>query len=106
MLEATSYGLIALTVILVAAFCFIWVDERAALQAYRSSRLVEESKVNLLRNAGPLAVNRSRRESVGKQEISALVLSIRMAPPAHARPSGSAGNSLLRKPGLEVISNG
>ena len=106
MLEATSYGLITLGVILVAAFCFIWVEERAALQAYRSSSLVDERKVNLLPHAGRLAVNRSRRESVGKQEITGLVLSIQMTSPAQARSSGSAGNSLLRKPGPEVISNG
>jgi len=106
MLEATSYGLITLGVILVAAFCFIWVEERAALQAYRSSSLVDERKVNLLPHAGRLAVNRSRRESVGKQEITGLVLSIQMTSPAQTRSSGSAGNSLLRKPGPEVISNG
>ena len=98
MLEATSYGLIVLGVILVAAFCFIWVEERATLQAYRSSSLVDESKGNLLRNVEPLAVNRSRRESVGKQEITGLVLSIQMTSPAQARPGGSTGNSLLHKP--------
>jgi hypothetical protein len=106
MLEATSYGLIALGVILVAAFCFIWVEERVGLQAYRPSSLVDERNVNLLRTAGALAVNRSRRESVGKQEITGLVLSIQMTSPAQTRSSGSAGNSLLRKPGPEVISNG
>ena len=106
MLEATSYGLIALGVILVAAFCFIWFEERAGLQAYRPSSLVDERRVNLLRTAGTLAVNRSRRQSVGKQEITGLVLSIQMTPPAQTRPSGSAGLSLLNKPGPEVISNG
>ena len=106
MLEATSYGLIALGVILVAAFCFIWVEESVALQAYRSSSLVDERKVNLLRNAGPLAVNRSRTESVGKEAVTGLVLSIQMTSPAQARPRGSDGNSLLRKRGPEGISNG
>jgi hypothetical protein len=106
MLEATSYGLIALGVVLVASFCLILVEERVALQAYRSSSLVDERKVNLLRTAGTLAVNRSRRESVGKQEITGLLLSIQMTPPAQTRPSGSAGLSLLNKPGPEVISNG
>lgn len=106
MLEATSYGLIALGVILVAAFCFIWVEERVALQAYHSSSLVDERKVNLLRNAGSLAVNRSRTESVGKEEVTGLVLSIQMTSPAQARPNGSGGNSLLRKRGPEGISNG
>jgi hypothetical protein len=105
MLEATSYGLIVLGVILVAAFCFIWIEERAVLQAYRSSSLVDESKINLLRNVGPLE-NRSRRESVGKQGITGLVLSIPMTSPAQGRPSGSTGNSLRRKPGPEVICNG
>jgi hypothetical protein len=33
MLEVTSYGLIALGVILVAAFCFVWGDEKPALPA-------------------------------------------------------------------------
>ena len=106
MLEATSYGLIVLGVILVAAFCFIWIEERAALQAYRSSSLVDESKVNLPRNVGPLAVNRSRRESVRKQEMTGLVLSIQMTSPAQTHPSGSTWNSLRRKPEPEVISNG
>jgi len=55
MLEATSYGLTALGVILVAAFCFIWVEEKAALQANRSPRLVGGSKVNPLRNGGVVA---------------------------------------------------
>ena len=105
MLEATSYGLIVLGVILVAAFCFIWVEERAALQAYRSSSLVDESKVNLLRNVG-LLENGSRRESVRKQEMTGLVLSIPMTSPAQTHASGSAENGLRRKPGPEVISNG
>jgi len=106
MLEATSYGLIALGVILVAVFCFIWVEERAALQAYRSSSLVDESKMSPLRNGGAVPVTRPRRESVGGEELTGLVLSFQMTSPAQARPSGSTGNSLLRKPGPEVISNG
>lgn len=91
MLEATSYGLIVLGVILVAAFCFIWIEERAALQAYRSSSLADESKVDPLRNAGPLAVNRSRRESFGKREIPGLVLSIQMTSPAQTHPAVPPG---------------
>ena len=76
MLEVTSYGLIALGVILVAAFCFVWGDERAALPANRSSSLVDESKMNPLRRAGTVAVNRSRTESVGREELTELVLSV------------------------------
>jgi hypothetical protein len=106
MLEATCYGLIALGVILVAAFCFIWVEERAALQANRSSSLVDETKINPLRNAGPVAVNRSRIESVGKEEVTGLVLSIQMTSAAQARPSGSDGNSLLRERGPDGVSHG
>jgi hypothetical protein len=107
MLEATSYGLIALGVILVAAFCFIWVEERAALQANRSSSLVHESKINPLRNAGAVAVNQSGTESVGREEFTGLVLSIQMTSPAQARrPSGSDGNSLLRERGPEGVSHG
>jgi len=107
MLEATSYGLIALGLILMAAFCLVWVEERAALQAKRSSSLVDESKIKPLRNAGAVAVNQSGTTSVGREELTGLVLSIQMTSPAQARrPSGSAGLSLLRKPGPEVISNG
>ena len=98
MLEATSYGLIALGLILVAAFCLVWAEERAALQAKRSSSLVDESKVNPLQNAGAVAVNRSGIDYVGREELTELVLSIQMTSPAQARPGGSTGNSLLHKP--------
>jgi hypothetical protein len=105
MLEATSYGLIALDLILVAAFCFILAEERAALQANRSSSLVDESKINPLRNAGVVAVNQSETEPVGREELPGLVLSIQMTSLAPARPSGSDGNSLLREQGSEGVSH-
>ena len=106
MLEATNYGLTALGQILVAAFCLVWVDERAALQAKRSSRLVDESKMNPLRNAEALTVNRSEIEYLGREELTELVLSIQMTSPAQARPSGSDGNSPLRERGPEGVSHG
>jgi hypothetical protein len=106
MLEATSYGLTALGVILVAAFCFIWVEERAALQANRSSSLVDESKINPLRHGGVVAVNQSRTEPVGREELTELVRSIQMTFPAQARPRTSDGNSLLRERGPKGVSHG
>jgi hypothetical protein len=106
MLEATSYGLIALGLILVAVFCLVWVEERAALQAKRSSSLADESKMNPLRNAGAVAVNRSGIECVGREELPELVLSIQVASPAQTRPSGSDGNSLLRERSPEGVPHG
>jgi hypothetical protein len=101
MLELTSYGLIALGLILVAAFCFILAEERSALQANRTSRLVEESEINPLRDAGIVAVNQSGTEPVGREELIGLVLPIAMPSPAQARPLGSDENSLLRERALE-----
>ena len=106
MLEATSYGLIALGLILVAAFCFILAEERAAVQANRSSSLVDESKINPLRNAGVVAVNQSGTEPVGREELTGLVMSIQMTSAAQARPRTSDGNSLLRERGPEGVSHG
>jgi hypothetical protein len=106
MLEATSYGLIALGLTLVAAFCFILAEERAALQTNRSPSLVDETKINPLRNAGVVAVNQSGTEPVGREELTGLVLSIQMTSPAQARPSGSDENSLLRERGLEGVFHG
>ena len=106
MLEATSYGLIALGLILVAAFCFILAEERATLPANRSSSLVDESKINPLRNAGVVAVNQSGTEPVGREELTGLVQSIQMTAPAQACPSGSDGNSLLLERGPEGLSHG
>jgi|SRR5580765_5749321 len=106
MLEATSYGLIALGLILMAAFCLVWVEERAALQAKRSSSLVDESKMNPLRNAGAVAVNRWGIEYVGREELPELVLSIQMASPAQTRPSGSDRNSLQRERGPDGVPRG
>ncbi|SRR6266481_1515829 len=107
MLEATSYGLIALGLILVAAFCFILAEERAILQAHRRSSLVDERKINPLRNAGVVAVNQSGTEPVGREELTGLVLSIKMTSPAQARrPSGCEGNSLLCERGPEGVSHG
>ena len=106
MLEATSYGLIALGLILVAAFCFILAEERATLQANRSSSLVDESKINPLRNADVVAVNQSGTEPVGREGLTGLVLSLQMTSSPQARPSGSDGNGLLRERGPEGVSHG
>jgi hypothetical protein len=106
MLEATSYGLIALGLILVAAFCFILAEERAAVQANRSSSLVDESKINRLRNAGVVAVNQPGTEPVGREQLSGLVLSIQIISPAQVRPRTSDRNSLLRERGPEGVSLG
>jgi hypothetical protein len=106
MLEATCYGLIALGLILVAAFCFILVEERATQKTNRSSSLVDESRMSPLRNAGAVPVSRSPTDSVGREELNALVLSIHMTCPAQARPNASNGKSLLREPGPEGVSHG
>lgn len=105
MLELTSYGLIALGLILVAAFCFILAEERSALQANRSHRLVEKSEINPLRDAGVVAANQPVTEPVGREELTGLVLPIAMPSPAQARPSGSDENSLLRERALEGASH-
>ena len=106
MLEATSYGLIALGLILVAAFCFILAEERAALQANRSPSLVDETKINPLRNAGVVSVTQSGTEPVGREEFTGLARSVHMTSPAQARPGGFDENSLLRERELEGISHG
>jgi hypothetical protein len=106
MLEATTYGLTALGVILVAAFWFILAEERAALQANRSCSLVDVSKSNPLRNAGVVAVNQSGTEPVAREELTGLVRSIQMTSPAQTNPSGSTWNSLRRKPGPKGVSHG
>jgi hypothetical protein len=76
------------------------------VQANRSSSLVDESKINRLRNAGVVAVNQSGTEPVGREELTGLVLSIQMTFPAQARPRTSDGNSLLRERGPEGVSHG
>jgi len=105
MLEATSYGLIAVGLILVATFCFILVEERITLQANRSSSLVEESKMSPLRNAGAVPVSRLRTESVGREELTGLFLSIQMTYLAQARPTVPT-ESLLRERGREGVFHG
>jgi hypothetical protein len=106
MLEATSYGLIALGVILVAAFCFVWVEEKAALRANRSASLADESAINLLRFARTAAVNRSQTEFAGREELLRFALSFQMTSPAQARPNGPDGNSLPHEQGPEGVSHG
>lgn len=106
MLEVISYGLIALGVILVAAFCFVCVEEKAALQANRSPSLVDEKEMNLHRIARTAAVNRSRTGSAGKEELPRFALSLQMTSPAQARPGGPDGNSLPHERGPEGVSHG
>jgi hypothetical protein len=106
MLEATSYGLMALGMILVAAFCFVCVEEKAALQANRSPSLVDESKMNSLRIAGTAAPNRSRTESAGEEELTGLVLSLQMTSPTQAHPGGPDGISPPREQGSEDAFHG
>jgi hypothetical protein len=106
MLEATSYGLIALGVVLVAAFCFVWVEENSALQVDRLASLADERKMNPLRNAGAAGVDRSRTESAGREELTAWALPIQMTSPAQAHSSGPDGNSLPRERGPEGVSHG
>jgi hypothetical protein len=106
MLEATSYGLTALGLILVAAFCLILAEERVTLQANRSCSLVDEGKINPLRNAGVLAVNQSGTEPVGREELTGLVRSIQIISPAQAHLIGFDTNSLLRERGPKGVSHG
>ena len=74
MLEATSYGLIALGVILVAAFCFIWAEEKAALPANWSPRLVDGSKKNSFSTSGNQNVSRSGTGLAGRKKLTGLAL--------------------------------
>jgi hypothetical protein len=97
MLEATSYGLIALGVVLVAAFCFIWVEEKAALQANRSPRLVEGSKNN---------VSRSRKGFAGREKLTGLALLLQTTSLTRACPRGPDGNSPTRERGSSGVSHG
>jgi hypothetical protein len=94
MLEVTSYGLIALGVILVLAFYLLCAEEKAALQENRPSSLVSEKKINPLRTAASAAMNRSQAESVGRKEPARLVLSLRLTAHDQACPSGLDGNGL------------
>ena len=106
MLEATSYGLIALGVILVASFCFVWVEEKAAMRVNRSRSLADENAINLLRIARAASVNRSRTEFAGREELPRFAPSFQMTSTAQARPSGPDGDSLLRERGPEGVSRG
>ena len=74
MLEVTSYGLIALGVILVAAFCFIWVEEKAALPVNRSPRLVDGSKKTSFSTSGNQNVSRSFTGFAGREKLTGLAL--------------------------------
>ena len=74
MLEVTSYGLIALGVILVAAFCFIWVEDKAALPANRSLRLVDGRKQNSFSTSGNQNVSRSCTCFAGREKPTGLAL--------------------------------
>jgi hypothetical protein len=104
MLEATSYGLIALGVILVAAFCFVWVEEKTATRANRSSNLADENVINLLRRAA--SENQSQTEFAGREELPRFAPSFQMTSTAQGRPSGPDGDSLLRERGPEGVSHG
>jgi hypothetical protein len=105
-LEATSYGLIALGgVVLVAAFCFVCVEENAALQVNRPC-LFDESKMNPPRGAGTAAVSRSRAESADREELTGFALSIPKTSPSQGRPSGPDGNSPPRERGPVGVSHG
>jgi hypothetical protein len=108
MLEATSYGLIALGAILGAAFCFVWVEEKAARRANGSARLADQCKMNPVGSAAAGAVNRSRTESAGRKQRTGLALSIQMTSPAQARTSGpdGNGNSLPPERGPAGVSRG
>ncbi len=98
MLEVTSYGLSALGVILVAAFCFVWGDEKPALPANCSPSVVADRKMNPIRRTGTAAVNRSRTESAGREELTESVLAVSMISPD--------ANSPLRDCGPAGVSHG
>jgi len=104
MLEATSYGLIALCVILVAAFCFVWVEEKVAMRANRSPTLADENAINLLRRAA--LVNRSQTEFSRREGLPRFAPSLQMTSTALGRPSSPDANSLLRERGPEGVSHG
>jgi hypothetical protein len=106
MLEATSYGLIALGVILVAVFCFIWVEEKAALQANRSPRLVEGSKKNSFSSAGNNTVSRSRTGFADREMRTGLAVLHQRTTLTQACPRGPDGNSPAREQGSSGVSHG
>jgi len=106
MLEATSYGLTVLGLILVATFCSILVEEKATLQANCSSSLVEESKLSPLRNAGAVPVSRLQTESVGREELTGFFPPGEMTHLGQACPDRSNGNSLLRERGRDGVLHG
>ena len=106
MLEATSYGLIALGLILVAAFCFIWLEEKAARQANRSPRLVEGSKKNSFSSAGNETVSRSRRGFAGRETLAGLAPVLQTTSLIQACPRGLDGNSPAREQGSSGVSHG
>ncbi len=96
MLETTRYGRIALGVILLAAFRFVWVDGKPALPANCSPNLVDDRKMSPVRRAGTAAVNRSRTESAAREELIESVLSVQMISPdtnSPLRDGGPAGVS-------------
>jgi hypothetical protein len=106
MLEATSYGLIALGVILVAAFCVIWVEEKAALQANRSPRLVEGSKKNSFSSSGNETVSRSRTGFASREKLTGLGLLLQTTSLIQACPRGPDGNGPTAEQGSSGVSHG
>jgi hypothetical protein len=106
MLEATSYGLIALGLILVAAFCFVWVEEKAARQANRSPRLVEKSKKNSFSSAGNETVCRSRRGFAGRETLTGAAQVLHATSLTQACPRSPDGDSPAREQGSSGASHG
>jgi len=106
MLEVTSYGLSALAVILVAAFCFLYVEEKLDLQANSSPSLVDDHKTNLVRSEGNAAVDRSRTESSGREERTGLALSVQMRSPVQGRTSCLDGSAPPRERETTRLSHG
>jgi len=106
MLEATSYGLIVLGVILVAAFCFIWVEEKAAQQANRWPRLIEGSKKNSFSSAGNETVSRSRTRFAGRDKLTGLARLLETTSLTQAFPRGSDGMSPTHEQGSSGVFHG
>jgi hypothetical protein len=104
MLEATSYGLIAVGVILVAAFCFIWVEEKAALPANRSPRLVDGSKKNSFSSTGNQNLSRSSTGFAAREKLTGLDLFLQRA--SLACPRSPDENSPNREQKSSGVSRG
>ena len=104
MLEAISYGLIALAVMLGAAFSLICVEEKATPQANRSPRLVDGRKQNSFSSIGDQNVSRSCTGVAGREELTGSALFLETTCPTCLR--GTDENGPTREQRSSDVSHG